>query len=57
MYKVMTINGDEHVFCKLPDGGMQSFPNTDDNDGPERRAYLAWVAEGNEPETASGDPA
>lgn len=31
----------------LPDGGVQSFPDIESNTGPERQAYLAWVAEGN----------
>ena len=48
----MTGNLVEHVFMDLPDGGVQSFPNVETNDGPERRAYLAWVAEGNQPEEA-----
>ena len=29
----------------LDDGGVRSFPLTDDN--PNTAAYLAWVAEGN----------
>lgn len=41
-----------NIFRYLPDGGVQSFPNIDSNDGPERRAYLAWLAEGNQPEEA-----
>lgn len=57
MYMVMTVNGVEHVFRELSDGGMQSFPDIDGNLGPERRAYLSWVAEGNEPETVKGDTA
>jgi hypothetical protein len=54
MYRSMTIvstgTGEpvEHIFRDIP-GGVQSFPNVDDNDGPERQAYLAWLAEGNEP--------
>lgn len=55
MYRSMTIsslNGEpvEHIFRDLPDGGVQSFPNVESNDGPERAAYLAWLADGNEPE-------
>jgi hypothetical protein len=44
----MTGDSVEHIFRDIP-GGVQSFPNVDDNDGPERQAYLAWLAEGNEP--------
>jgi len=36
-----------HILRRLPDGGIQSFPDIETNDGPERQAYLAWVAEGN----------
>ena len=36
-----------HILRRLPDGGIQSFPDVETNDGPERKAYLAWVAEGN----------
>ena len=50
MYRSMTIDETEHIFRDLPDGGVQSFPNVESNDGPERAAYLAWLAEGNEPE-------
>ena len=50
MYRSMTIKEVEHIFHDLPDGGVQSFPNVESNDGPERAAYLAWVAAGNEPE-------
>jgi hypothetical protein len=35
-----------HIFANLPDGGILSFPLTDDN--PNTVEYLAWVAEGNE---------
>ena len=35
-----------HIMQRLEDGGMRSFPLTDDN--PNTAAYLAWVAEGNE---------
>jgi len=41
----------------LPHGGIQSFPDTETNDGPERKAYLAWVAEGNTAEEWSPDDA
>jgi len=36
-----------HILRHLPDGGVQSFPDLESNTGPERQAYLAWVAEGN----------
>jgi len=32
------------------DGSYTTFPN--EVDGPEYRAYLAWLAEGNTPEAA-----
>ena len=35
-----------HIMQRLEDGGVRSFPLTDDN--PNTVAYLAWVAEGNE---------
>jgi hypothetical protein len=56
MYKSLTlvdfITGKtvEHIFCDLPNGGVQSFPNVESNDGPERAAYLEWLEAGNEPE-------
>ena len=50
MYRLMTINETEHILRDLSDGGVQSFPNVESNDGPERATYLAWLAEGNEPE-------
>ena len=56
MYRSMTISDPmtgesvEHIFRDLPDGGIQSFPNVESNTGPERAAYLAWLADGNEPE-------
>ena len=50
MYRSMTINETEHIFRDLPDGGVQSFPNVEGNDGPERAAYLEWVAAGGVPE-------
>ena len=34
-----------HILKRLPDGGVMSFPLTDDN--PNKAAYDAWVAEGN----------
>ena len=36
-----------HILRHLPDGGIQSFPDVETNLGPERQAYLAWLAEGN----------
>lgn len=38
-----------NIFHYLPNGGVQSFPDIDTNLGPERAAYLEWVAEGNTP--------
>jgi hypothetical protein len=34
-----------HIFQPLPDGGVMSFPLTDDN--PNTAAYEAWVKDGN----------
>ena len=34
-----------HIFQPLADGGVMSFPLTDDN--PNKPSYDAWVAEGN----------
>jgi hypothetical protein len=42
------------IFRYLPDGGVQSFPDVESNDGPERAAFLAWVAAGNSPEPWKG---
>ena len=50
MYRSMTIKEVEHILRDLPDGGVQSFPNVESNDGPERAAFLEWVAAGHEPE-------
>lgn len=54
MYRTITMSimgsSVEYVFRDLQDGGVQSFPNVDDNHGPERAAYLEWLAEGNTPE-------
>jgi hypothetical protein len=36
-----------HILHYLPNLGLQSFPDVETNLGPEREAYLAWVAEGN----------
>ena len=37
-----------HILTRLPDGGVQSWPLTDDN--PNKPAYDAWVEAGNTPE-------
>lgn len=56
MYRLLTITNPltnestEHILRDLSDGGVQSFPNVESNDGPERAAYLEWLAAGNEPE-------
>ena len=42
-----------HIMQPLNDGGVRSFPLTDDN--PNMVAYLAWVAEGNTAEEWSGN--
>ena len=40
------LNGTQrHIFQELPDGGVMSFPLTDNN--PNKPAYDAWVAKGN----------
>ena len=43
----MNGNTQRHIMQQLDDGGVMSFPLTDDN--PNTVAYLAWVAEGNTP--------
>lgn len=35
-----------HIFFPN-NGGYITFPDVEWNDGPERAAYLAWLAEGN----------
>jgi hypothetical protein len=45
----------EHILLPREDGSVVSFPNVESNDGPERQAYLAWVAEGNEAEEWSAE--
>ena len=40
-----TAGTQRHILTHLPDGGVMSFPLTDDN--PNKAAYDAWVAEGN----------
>ena len=42
-----------HILQPLADGGVMSFPLTDDN--PNKAAYDAWVAEGNTAEEWSPD--
>jgi hypothetical protein len=42
-----------HIMQRLEDGGVRSFPLTDDN--PNTEAYLAWVAEGNTAEEWTGN--
>ena len=43
---VESITGTQrHILQPLADGGVMSFPLTDDN--PNKPAYDAWVAEGN----------
>jgi hypothetical protein len=43
---IETMSGTQrHILQPLSDGGVMSFPLTDDN--PNKAAYDAWVAEGN----------
>ncbi len=43
---IETMSGTKrHIFQPLSDGGVRSFPLTDDN--PNKASYDAWVAEGN----------
>ena len=37
----------ENIIIDKGNGNFTTFPNIESNDGPERKAYLAWVAEGN----------
>lgn len=48
------INGEiqRHILQPLANGGVMSFPLTDDN--PNKAAYDAWVAEGNTAEEWEG---
>lgn len=57
MYKYLDLDGIRHILRGLPDGGTQSFPDVESNNGPERTAYLEWLAAGNQPEpfTPGGD--
>ena len=43
-----------HILRPLADSGVQSFPDVESNTGPERAAFLAWVAAGNSPEPWEG---
>jgi hypothetical protein len=49
-FDTTNINGNtqRHIMQRLTDGGIQSFPLTDDN--PNKLIYDAWLAEGNTPE-------
>ena len=42
--------GAVQLILRIVDDGIQSFTDVESNLGPERAAYLAWVAEGNTPE-------
>ena len=46
--ETMSGNTQRHIMQPLDDGGVRSFPLTDDN--PNTTAYLEWVALGNTPE-------
>jgi hypothetical protein len=37
----------EYIILDRGNNEFTSFTNVESNDGPERQAYLAWVAEGN----------
>ena len=41
----MTNEVQRHIMQRLEDGGVRSFPLTDDN--PNTAVYLAWVEAGN----------
>ena len=55
MYKKLVMDNVEHILLLREDGSVVSFPNVESNDGPERQAYLAWLAEGNEAEEWSAE--
>ena len=42
---IMTNEVQRHIMQRLDDGGVRSFPLTDDN--PNTAGYLEWVALGN----------
>jgi hypothetical protein len=55
MYRIRqiadSITGEPVEYVELiTEQGAVGFPNVESNDGPERAAFLAWVAEGNTPE-------
>jgi hypothetical protein len=49
----LTDTTQRYILQPLHDGGVRSFPMTDDN--PNMVAYLAWVAEGNTAEEWTGN--
>ena len=60
MYKKLLENSvdgsiTEHIILDKGNNEFVSFPNVESNNGPERQAYLAWVAEGNEAEEWSAE--
>lgn len=44
-----------HIIFSLGDAVTVSFPDVEDNFGPERQQYLEWLAEGNTPEPWESD--
>jgi hypothetical protein len=54
LLKTIDLNGDEieNIFISNQDGSVTTFQNIESNDGNERKAYLAWVAEGGVPTPA-----
>lgn len=56
MYKIILIEDSktgnivENVIIDNVGGGYTTFVNNELNEGPERKAYLQWLAEGNTPE-------
>lgn len=48
---ILDINGEEteHIFIKLENDVVISFPNIEENMGEERIIYLEWLEEGNTP--------